>query len=149
MIDFFDNEYAFLSNFYASPIKDINGKIYMTVEHYFQAMKTLDPVEREEIRVAETPGKAKRLGRIVKLRADWEEIKNSVMYEAILQKFTVDPYLKNKLLATGEQALVEGNTWHDNTWGSCTCAKCQDIEGKNELGKILMKVREEIRNATI
>ena len=79
-IDKFDGQYAFLSNFYDSPMPTAGGTIfYPTVEHYFQAMKTENPEEREKIRLAPTPGKAKRLGRTINLRADWEEIKLSVM----------------------------------------------------------------------
>jgi predicted NAD-dependent protein-ADP-ribosyltransferase YbiA (DUF1768 family) len=55
-----------------------------------------------------------------------------------------DPKLRAMLLATGNEELIEGNTWHDNTWGDCSCDACKDIEGKNMLGKLLMKVRDEL-----
>lgn len=144
MINCFDGAFAFLSNFYESPIS-WRGNKYPTVEHAFQAAKTLNPMERQRIVAARTPGQAKRLGRSVHLRPDWEEVKEQVMYECINIKFHSSLELMLALLATGDQELVEGTTWHDNEWGNCTCPKCENIEGKNKLGKILMRVREEIR----
>lgn len=141
MIDFFDGEYAFLSNFYnASCI--FEEKLYPTVEHAFQAAKSLDHAERDWIAAAGSPGLAKRLGRRINLRPDWEKIKFDVMEECLRSKFA-DPVLKQKLLATGDEELVEGNYWHDNTYGNCSCEKCKDIVGRNMLGNILMKLRTE------
>jgi ribA/ribD-fused uncharacterized protein len=136
MINSFSDEYEFLSNFYAHPIQE--GKLtFPTNEHYFQAMKTLDLEERINIARAATPGKAKRLGRSVKLRSDWEEIKLSVMETALRKKFA-DPVLAAKLKATGEEELVEGNWWNDRFWGVCNGV------GENNLGKLLMKIRGEL-----
>lgn len=141
MIDFFDGEYAFLSNFYnASCI--FEGKLYPTVEHAFQAAKSLNHAERDWIAAAGSPGLAKRLGRRINLRPDWEKVKFDVMEECLRSKFA-DPILKQKLLATGDEELVEGNYWHDNTYGNCSCEKCKDIVGRNMLGNILMKLRTE------
>ena len=141
MIDFFDGEYAFLSNFYnASCI--FEEKLYPTVEHAFQAAKSLDLAERDWIAAAGSPGLAKRLGRRINLRPDWEKVKFDVMEECLRSKFA-DPVLKQKLLATGDEELVEGNYWHDNTYGNCSCEKCKDIIGRNMLGNILMKLRTE------
>lgn len=143
LIGAFDGEFAFLSNFYPSPISDEDGITYPTVEHYFQAMKSLDKSERFNIAIQPTPGKAKRRGRRVALRSDWEQIKEDVMYEALQKKFVDDP-LKEKFLATGNEWLEEGNTWHDNYWGVCHCDRCQDTIGQNHLGKLLMRVRTEL-----
>ena len=141
MIDFFDGEYAFLSNFYnASCI--FEDKFYPTVEHAFQAAKSLDQAERDWIAAAGSPGLAKRLGRRVNLRPDWEKVKFDVMEECLRSKFA-DPVLKQKLLATGDEELVEGNYWHDNTYGNCSCERCKDVVGRNMLGNILMKLRTE------
>ena len=137
MINSFEGEYAFLSNFYEHPIS--NGVItFPTNEHYFQAMKTLEDDERLAIARAATPGQAKRMGRSVKLRPDWESIKLDVMETAVRIKFTA-PELAAKLIATGDEELVEGNWWNDTFWGVCNGV------GENHLGKILMKVRADIK----
>ena len=144
MIKFFEGKYAFLSNFYESPF-EYEGVVYPTNEHFFQAMKTLDLEERKKIAAAKTPGKAKRLGRKVSLRPDWEEVKVGVMSLGLSLKFAI-PELREALLATGDAELEEGNWWHDNIYGNCKCDRCKEIEGKNMLGLILMKVREELKN---
>ena len=144
MIDCFDGEFAFLSNFYPSMIT-VDGIVFPTVEHLFQAAKTVSLVEREKIAAAATPGQAKRLGRNGILCDNWEEIKDDVMLNALRLKFAILP-LREKLLATGDEELIEGNTWHDNIWGNCSCDRCKKIEGQNKLGKLLMQVREEIKS---
>lgn len=149
IIDCFDGKYAFLSNFYPSGIKGVDEAniLYPTVEHAFQAMKTANINERLKIAAADTPGKAKRLGRKVSLRENWDLIKGKYMYTFVYIKFNQNPYLKDLLLQTGNATLVEGNTWHDNYWGNCTCEKCKNIKGQNHLGKILMHVREQLQEA--
>lgn len=142
-INIFDGYFDFLSNFYTSPI-EIGGINYPTVEHYFQAMKTTDIADRMLIAQAATPGKAKRMGRGVTLRADWEDIKNEVMYTGLKAKFK-DPELRERLLSTGTATLIEGTTWHDKCWGVCYCDQCQG-QGENRLGRLLMKLRDEIKN---
>lgn len=140
MIDRFDGYYAFLSNFYPSSIFDSNdGFTYPTVEHFFQAKKSVILKEREMISKAETPGKAKRMGRKVQLRSDWEDIKLFVMEDALRRKFSKQR-LRAALLATGDEELIEGNWWGDTFWGVC------DGIGENNLGKLLMKIREDFRN---
>lgn len=148
MIDKFEGQYAFLSNFYESPIEvwisPDTRLIAPTAEHVFQYLKTPSEEEGIEILMAETPGQAKRLGRKCHLRKDWEEVKDHAMVSVLRAKFR-DPELKAKLLATDNEILVEGNTWHDNYWGMCSCAECNE-NGKNRLGMLLMQVREELRN---
>lgn len=130
----FTGEYSFLSNFYPQP----NGG---TVEHGFQASKTLDGTEQASIFEANTPGEAKKLGRKVTLRPDWEDIKIQVMAELVAAKFR-NSDLAWQLHQTGFRLLVEGNTWHDNDWGSCTCGRAGCVKmGHNWLGVILMAVR--------
>ena len=143
MISEFDKEWAFLSNFYWSEI-EFEGITYPTNEHFFQAMKTLDVNERRAIANCRTPGQAKRMGRRIALRPDWEDIKESVMLEGLCLKFA-DEQLADWLLETGDEELVEGTTWHDNEWGNCSCPKCAHIEGKNKLGRLLMQVRDMIK----
>ena len=137
-IDNFDGDYAFLSNFYYAPV-EWEGITYPTNEHAFQAAKVLKPAKRLEIAAAATPGQAKRLGRQVNLRTDWEEVKFAIMFEIVKTKFTSHKDLADKLLATGEAELIEGNWWNDTTWGVCNGV------GKNWLGKILMTVRKELQ----
>ena len=143
MIVEFDGDYAFLSNFYPSTIYH-DGITYPTNEHFFQAMKTLDISERKAIAAAETPGLAKRMGRNVKLRSDWEKIKVDVMRLGLILKFT-DAELAEKLIATGDVELVEGNWWHDNTWGNCHCTACSRKGGRNLLGMLLMELRTNLQ----
>ena len=143
MIIEFEDEYAFLSNFYPSPFTH-DGITYPTNEHFFQAMKTLDIAERKAIAAAETPGKAKRMGRQVKLRPDWEKVKLYYMELGLKLKFK-DPELAKKLIETGDEELIEGNWWHDNTWGSCHCALCSRTVGRNLLGMLLMELRKELQ----
>lgn len=141
----FTNEYDYLSNFYPLPIRiKWNGVLWDTVEHVFQAEKCLDSQAQKEIRASKTPGDAKRLGRTVKLRDDWEQIKISVMTEFVWLKFEENPLLTNKLVDTGNAYIVEGNRWHDNFWGECYCDQCAHIPGTNYLGQILMEVRKEL-----
>lgn len=134
-IGFFDGtEFAFLSNFFVAPII-YKGKEYKTNEHLFQAMKASTEEEHEKIRLVPNPGSAKRLGRQCNLRSDWEEIKDNVMLHACICKFFQHADLAEKLLATKNIYLEEGNTWNDRYWGVV------NGEGKNMLGKTLMKVR--------
>ena len=143
IINCFDGDYWFLSNFtYATFTK--NSARWDTVEHYFQAMKTTDLRKREEIRLAGHPRFAKKFGRQLLLRPDWEQIKYIVMLNGVMAKFNQNLQLANLLRATKSAFLEEGNTWHDNIWGNCTCFKCTNIIGQNLLGKILMRVRTEL-----
>lgn len=141
MITSFSGDNAFLSNFYLSPIV-IKGDRYPSVEHAYQAAKTKDMNKRRMIRMASTPGKAKRLGRSFPLRDDWEDVKYDIMLFLVIQKFQQNPDLKELLVGTLDVVIVEGNYWHDNEWGNCYCDKCSGILGKNLLGEILMYTRE-------
>ena len=137
MINCFDGKYAFLSNFYESPIT-YEGITYPTNEHFFQAMKTLDINEKKKIAAANTPGQSKRMGRAVTLRSDWETIKSYYMELGLRLKFQ-NPDLAAKLIATGDEELIEGNPWGDRIWG------VYNGEGENRLGKLLMKIRDELK----
>lgn len=138
-IDSFTGEYAFLSNFYNRPVL-YNDKFYTTSEHAYQAAKTDIPSEMLFVEQQETPGKAKRAGKYVHLRHGWEDIKLQVMYDIVKSKFSRSPILKILLIYTGDVILEEGNTWGDVFWGTCNGV------GENHLGKILMRVREELRD---
>lgn len=136
-IESFTGQYAFLSNFFPCKV-ELEGRTYPTVEHAFQAMKSLDEADREKIQKAAKPGSAKALGKRVKLREGWNDLRLVIMLEAVRSKFS-DPDLKKLLLETGDAELVEGNTWNDSFWGVCRG------KGQNHLGKILMKTRDELR----
>jgi hypothetical protein len=139
----FFGEYRFLSNFFASPIL-IDGIHYSTVEHAFQSLKTDgDDPDRRRIAAAPTPGEAKRMGRAVRLRADWEQAKSGVMLTCLQVKFA-EPGLASRLAATGSRCLVETNDWHDQCWGDCTCPRHASTAGENRLGKLLEVVRSEL-----
>jgi len=145
-IDDFRNDNQFLSNFAPAPVT-LEGVEYPTVEHAYQAAKTLDPGERQMIRLASTPDLAKKMSRKLTRRPDWPEVKVEIMRELVWQKFQGHPDLRVLLLATGDAELVEGNTWHDNFWGNCRCPKCADSQGQNWLGRLLMEVRERLQAA--
>lgn len=131
----FFGEYRFLSNFWPCEVT-YDGKRYPSVEHAYQAAKTLDEAERTSIRKAGSAGEAKKLGRRVTMRKDWENVKVGVMRDLVTQKFTNDPDLKARLAATRGRYLEETNTWGDVFWGVCRG------RGKNTLGHILMDVRD-------
>lgn len=133
----FNGKYRFLSNFYPSKVV-LDDLEYDTVEAAFQAAKTDNVADRRAIREADKPAEAKRLGRKVTLRQDWEKVKIQVMEDLCRQKFQ-QPAFKEKLLATGDAYLEETNTWNDKFWGVCKGF------GKNHLGKILMKLRDELK----
>lgn len=148
-IDRFKGHWRPFSNFW----RERNGR---TNENYFQAAKTTDPEARQIILNAATPQEAKHLAsrtgmlelssllrREIRLRDDWEEIKDDVMAWSLRRKFE-DPKLRAVLLSTGDAELVEGNLWHDRTWGVCFCSSCGG-RGENRLGKALMKLRAELR----
>ena len=136
MINKFFGEYRWLSNFWAVEVV-LDGVTYNSTEAANQAAKTLDMKEREEIRAATTFKQAKHLGYLVTLRKDWEKVKLQVMEDLLQQKFK-HPDLRAKLIATYPEELIEKNTWNDTFWGQCKG------KGENHLGKLLMKIREEL-----
>lgn len=137
VISKFRGEYGFLSNFYAAPVV-FEGLRYLNSEAAFQSAKTTDMSVREEFTHLSSVD-AKHRGRCIRLREDWEDVKLSVMYQVCWAKFTQNGCLKKRLIATGDAYLEEGNTWGDRYWGTVNGV------GKNNLGKILMRVREELR----
>lgn len=143
-IDHFRDEHRFLSNFWFVPggisLGNLTGA---TVEHIFQASKTVDPTQRREILDASSPGKAKRLGAKVQLRSDWEQIKLGTMARLQAAKYA-QPEMARLLDGTGDADLIEGNHWCDTFWGVCTC-QAHATEGRNWLGQILMIQRSVLR----
>lgn len=135
MISSFTGEFRFLSNFWPAEVS-LDGEVYPSVEHAYQAAKTINTAQRAAIRVAKGPGIAKRLGKTVTLRSDWNTVRLTVMRDLLKQKFS-DPNLRQRLLATHDEELVEGNQWGDQFWGVARG------RGQNHLGRLLMEVRKE------
>lgn len=136
-INSFDEQYAFLSNFY--PCKVVfEGIEFPSSEHAYQASKTLDHSIRVKVSKVVKAGDAKKIGRTIPLRNDWEKVKIAVMTRIIRIKFK-NSKLRRMLLETGDAELIEGNWWGDTFWGVCKRV------GENHLGKILMRIREELR----
>lgn len=130
-------KYFFLSNFFPCQLHDVDFPdiTYQSVEAAFQAAKVTTRSERAAFSDAD-PSTAKRLGRRVRLRPDWESIKDSVMEQYLRQKFS-SPQLVAQLKAVTEP-IVEDNTWGDRYWGRC------NGYGRNRLGQLLEKIKAEI-----
>ena len=139
-----DKNYGCFSNFHKCPV-NYKGLTYKSSEAAWQAQKVQNESDKEQFTEL-NPGDAKKLGRKVELRPDWEDVKYDLMVDVCLKKFAQNPMLATTLLSTGDEELVEDTTgWHDNTWGNCDCPKCAGIKGKNLLGKALMDVRKILR----
>ncbi len=143
-IDSFTGEYADFSNFSTS-IVYLGGHIAATVENGYQAAKAVHFIDRIAILNEPTPGRAKRAGRKVEIRPDWEQIKLWVMEDLLRQKFSFTENLHSSsrllhLLGTGNATLIEGNYWNDRFWGVC------NGEGENHLGRLLMQIRSDLRD---
>jgi len=119
------------------------GLLFQSVEAAFQAAKCADRSQSILFQYY-SAAEAKRMGKRVKLRPDWEQVKVPIMFELINQKFSQDLDLKTALLATGDTLLVEENTWHDNFYGDCVCSRCKTIHGENMLGRLLMETRMQL-----
>lgn len=133
----FSGAYRFLSNFFPSPVM-LDGVVYPTVENAYQAAKTTDPLKRYGFQSYYTsPEQAKRLGRSLPLRDDWESVKFQIMADLVWCKFQ-DNELRRRLIDTAGHDLIEGNTWNDTIWGVCNGV------GQNHLGRILMNVRDHL-----
>ena len=140
IIDSFEGQYRWLSNFWPAVVM-LDGYSYPSVEHAYQAAKSLDVDYRWRCRSALHAGLAKRLGRTAALRHDWDTSKVGIMRELVRQKFA-HPELAEKLLATGDAELIEGNHWNDTFWGVCRG------RGLNMLGQILMETRFNLKQGT-
>lgn len=133
----FSGEHRFLSNFWPSPIVHRTLR-FSTVEVAYQWEKCSTEEGKSAILRCRSPGDAKRLSKKLPKRKDWDDVKVLVMLSLLELKFLL-PDLREKLLGTGTQLLIEGNTWGDTFWGVCNGV------GQNHLGKLLMNLREELR----
>lgn len=140
----FRGDKAFLSNFYESNFV-VNNKIYASVEHFFQASKSNNDIDHEQIRLCNNPSMAKRIGRRIQIRPDWEEQKVNIMYQGVYAKFYQNFDLSIKLIKTYPDILEEVNDWNDRFWG----IDIKTNKGQNMLGKILMRVRDELQETLI
>ena len=146
MITSFRDNYEFLSNFYPCKIT-IAGYTFPSVENAYQAMKCANPNDYSQF-VNIGPAEAKKLGRKIQIRNDWEQIKYNVMKQLLDLKFQ-DKVLLRMLLDTAPESIVEGNYWHDNYWGICQCDKCKDKIKHNHLGELLQRKRNLSGNSDI
>lgn len=136
IINLFKGDYSFLSNFYYTPI-EYEGLIYKSSEVAYQASKTLDMNIRKQFTTL-TSYLARRSGKNLNLRDDWFTIRKDVMYKILQIKFS-NPFLRDMLIKTNNAILIEGNDWGDTFWG------VYKNKGENNLGLLLMKLREEIK----
>lgn len=150
MIDSFTGKYKFLSIFYIQDSYFLYENMrWDSAEAAYQAMKYNGNNKQEIYKIFSklNPSEAKILGKIINIRTDWDENKLSIMRDILKEKFSI-PELRDKLIETNGHDLIEGNTWHDNFWGNCTCDKCKDIEGQNFLGKFLKQIRKNVSLST-
>lgn len=138
MINEFRGKYSFLSNFWMQEFKGEHGEKYPSVEHYFQCHKATNEKDFEKIRSAKTSSEAKKLGKKIKIRTDWDDVKEDVMFNGVYLKFYHNLDLRKQLTETYDEDLIEGNDWNDTFWG----VDLKTNQGMNKLGKILMKVRD-------
>jgi ribA/ribD-fused uncharacterized protein len=132
-----------LSNFFRC-IVPYEGISYSSAENAYQAAKTLEPGRRKVFAFL-SPAQAKSQGKLLPLRGDWERVKLEVMEDIIAEKFKENSPLATYLISTDPHELVEGNYWHDQFWGDCTCSKHLGVPGENHLGKLLMARREALQ----
>lgn len=130
----FFGEYRWMSNFFVTPV-EYRGIVFGSSEAAYQAAKCAykeDFLKFENM----SPSESKKVGRTIRKRRDWDDVKITVMREIVFKKFLYSPELAEILLQTGDKHLEERNHWKDRFWGTC------DGEGENHLGKILMDTRE-------
>lgn len=145
VIDSFKGNFYFLSNMYplAAPIW-YKGIAYRTSEHLFAALKSLNPVIRQHIANQKDGFAAKSEGKKIALRPNWSNIRTGVMKFVIQYKFSTNNKIAEMLIGTEPATLIEGNKYHDNTWGTCMCENCRYKPGFNLMGQILMEERTQL-----
>ena len=144
IISSFRGEFRFLSNFYQCPF-EFDGLTYPNAEAAYQAQKCQEPSDRVKYTLIKNPVRAKQMGKREKLPENWNTSAYDIMDSILHAKFS-NPQLAEMLKSTGDAHIEEGNHWHDNRWGKCSCDKCSTKEGLNWMGKILMGIRTELNN---
>lgn len=140
IITSFTGEYNFLSNNYVRPVT-YNGLTFRCAASAYEAQKNL---EKAKLFVELGPVEARQLGMSVKLREDWKEVREDIMYRILMNKFEDSEYMADKLKQLDGDILINGNRCHSNFWGVCSCPTCLFRDRKNMLGVLLMKVRDQI-----
>jgi ribA/ribD-fused uncharacterized protein len=135
----FRGEYSFLSNFHRRWV-EYKGEEYLTAEHAFQAQKVTNKHDKMWVMASISPGEAKRRGRRIPIRKDWNKVKDQIMYEVVKAKFNSSMSLRESLIGTKDFVIIEGNSWGDVYWG----VDERTGYGQNKLGQILMRIREEL-----
>jgi len=140
VIDRFRGEHFYLSNFYPA-VTPHRGHQFPSSEHAYMAARTADADAIAAIVATSDPAEAQQIGRAAKQLANWDLVRFRVMEDVLTAKFAHNPELADKLVATTGSVLIEGNTWHDQTWGNCTCHEHRAVAGENALGVCLMAIR--------
>jgi hypothetical protein len=144
--NFTTKENRWLSNFFKCSIK-YKDLTFTSAEQMYVYFKVKNKEDKQLILNTATAVEAKKIGRQAPMMDNWDNIKLRCMEYIITQKFIQNTSLKEKLIATDNKILIEGNYWHDNFWGICSCDKCKDLIGQNNLGFILMKVRSKLKES--
>lgn len=135
----FEGKYAFLDNSYDHPF-EYEGIWYDNAEAAFQSTR----LKHRKVFSHLSGSFAKRYGKRLPRDAVWERDKRRIMFSVLMKKFS-DPILRKRLLDTGSARLVYMNKCHENYWGICSCEGCFNLGGDNELGRLLMKVRDNLK----
>lgn len=133
----FRGAFDWLSNFYPCRL-ELNGIVFRSVEHAYQALKFEDPARQRYIAGFTSPADAKRAAALCPAREDWEEVRAEVMRDLLVLKFSREPF-RAWLLETGDAYLEETNYWGDRFWGVC------GGQGENVLGRLIMEIRSDLR----
>ena len=141
MINQFNGQYSFLSNFHMEFIY-YDGYMYNSAEQLYQSFKACSLADLHLIQDCPGPKESKRQAQQIVIRPGWEEVKDEYMYRTLMCKFSQSPSLLDELIGTYPHSLEEGNKHHDNYWGNCSCDNCSELGGKNKLGRLLMDVRK-------
>ncbi|WP_273860281.1 GTP cyclohydrolase II RibA [Photobacterium sp. GSS17] len=137
-----DQTWGEFSNFSQHAVY-LHGKIWRTTEHFYQAQKFSEPVLQERVRSAASPMLAKQIADQLEsqhLQANWHNVKENVMWQALAAKFTQHPDLKELLLSTQQRNIAE-HTRNDSYWGDAG-----DGTGLNRLGELLVQLRSQLRD---
>jgi ribA/ribD-fused uncharacterized protein len=145
MVQAFRGDYNYLSNFWLVDV-EYNGVVYPSVEHAYMSAKSDDPQWKSYCANRNiSPSDVKKNSTHVRLVNNWNRLKLVVMEECLRSKFNKEPY-RSKLLTTDNENIQEGNVWNDVFWG--VDLTVNPNKGENHLGRLIMKIREELQIKT-